>query len=73
MFGMQAKGPLVYWRPWNGERHALWPTSIPRAGQERDTLCGAKASITEPTEIEWLAPTCGVCMSKAQGLRDSRA
>lgn len=67
MFGA---GPVVYWRPFEGLRHALSPAELPRAGQVRDTLCGVSATLTDPSEVDWLAPTCDHCMVHAKARRD---
>lgn len=68
----QRQGPVVYWRPLKGERHALPPTHVPRPGEERETLCGLNVTTTDPSDVDWLDPTCGHCMARATALRDAR-
>jgi zinc finger protein len=72
MFGISSVGPVVYWRPNGGQRHALWPLELPRAGQTRETVCGKSITLTEPSEVDWFDPTCETCMVKARELRDER-
>lgn len=72
MLNFRPHGPVVYWHPFNGERHALWPVSPPEPDQERDTVCGLRTVIERATELEWLAPTCHECWAKARALRDAR-
>ncbi|WP_188987102.1 zinc finger protein [Saccharopolyspora thermophila] len=69
---MSSLGPVVYWRPHGGLRHALWPPELPRAGQTRETVCGSTITLTDPSEVDWLDPTCPTCMDKARQLRDER-
>ncbi|QUH05693.1 hypothetical protein HUO13_00885 [Saccharopolyspora erythraea] len=54
-----------------GERHALRPTSPPREGEERETLCGKTVLIPDPSYVDWLAPTCACCMEQARMLCDA--
>ncbi|WP_372495380.1 zinc finger protein [Saccharopolyspora soli] len=72
VFGLVSPGPVVYWRPHGGQRHALWPMELPRAGQERETVCGDTITLIEPSEVDWLDPTCEFCMTRARELRDAR-
>ncbi|MEV6229466.1 zinc finger protein [Saccharopolyspora shandongensis] len=72
MFGISSVGPVVYWRPHGGRRHALWPPELPRAGQTRETVCGGTITLADPSEVDWLDPTCEFCMAKARELRDAR-
>ncbi|MEV0698469.1 zinc finger protein [Saccharopolyspora sp. NPDC050389] len=72
MFGISSLGPVVYWRPHGGQRHALWPPELPRAGQTRETVCGRTVTLADPSEVDWFDPTCEFCMGKARELRDSR-
>lgn len=68
----QDQGPVVYSRPFAGQRHALDPLLRPREGQVRESLCGVTATIGDPGKIEWLAPTCPECWSRALERRDAR-
>lgn len=73
MFETSSLGPVVYWRPDGGRRHALWPPELPRAGQTRETVCGLTVTLAEPSELDWIDPTCEPCWAKARELRDARA
>ncbi|GAB3549139.1 hypothetical protein J2S53_004147 [Actinopolyspora lacussalsi] len=59
------RGPVVWWQPVAGWRHALSPELRPRPGQRRTTLCGEDVELIDPTEVDWLMPTCDTCMSLA--------
>ncbi len=72
MVGFYSQGPVVYWHPFGGERHALWPTSPPQHGQVRDTVCGRNTTIAQASDVDWLAPTCVECLTKARAMRDAR-
>ncbi|RKT83949.1 zinc-finger [Saccharopolyspora antimicrobica] len=67
----QSAGLVAYWRPVDGVRHGLLPTEPPYPGQERETLCGTTVSIVKPTDLDWLAPTCGPCWDEARSRRDA--
>ena len=71
MFARSA-GPVAYWRPARGERHALSPEQRPYPGQVRDALCGLQMTITETTDCDWFAETCRDCRERAKALRDAR-
>ncbi|NYH80353.1 hypothetical protein FHR84_003710 [Actinopolyspora biskrensis] len=58
-------GPVVWWNPVAGLRHAFSRELRPRPGQERDTLCGQWVTLIDPSELDWLLPTCDICMSVA--------
>ena len=60
------QGPVVYWRPFDGSRHALSPNPPPRDGQTRETLCGVTTTLAEPSELDWLDPTCPQCWVEAK-------
>lgn len=66
------QGPVAYWRPYEGTRHAMEPSEPPRPGHDRETLCGDAISVVEPTVVDWLAPTCAECWRRALRLRDAR-
>ena len=70
---LDRQGPVVYWRPWEGLRHALDPSEPPQPGQQRTGLCGTAVEVREADAVEWLAPTCTDCWTHARELRDSRA
>ncbi|WP_460958302.1 zinc finger protein [Parasphingorhabdus pacifica] len=67
----QSAGPIAFWRPVEGARHGMSGERLPRPGQERDALCGKRITITEPSVVDWLAPTCAECWTQAKKLRDS--
>lgn len=67
------EGPVVWWQPTRGERHAFPPDRRPRPGQERETVCGEQVTLVELAEVDWLAPTCDACMAEARTRRDARA
>ncbi|MDR7301208.1 zinc finger protein [Haloactinomyces albus] len=71
--GFQWEGPVVWWRPVDGYRHALPPEERPAAGQQRETVCGESVTLTEPAAVDWLMPTCDACMAEACARRDARA
>ncbi|MDR7301951.1 zinc finger protein [Haloactinomyces albus] len=70
--GVEWEGPVVWWQPVEGQRHAFSPDRRPRPGQERDTVCGEQVTLVELAEVDWLAPTCDVCMAEACTRRDAR-
>lgn len=65
-------GPVAYWRPVRGQRHALSAEWLPHPGQVRDALCGLRLVLTEPSDHDWLAETCTACLNRAKALRDER-
>lgn len=71
--GLQWEGPVVWWNPVAGQRHAFGPDRRPHPGEERDTLCGATVTLTDPSDVDWLMPTCDICMSAAVARSDARA
>lgn len=68
----RSHGPVAYWRPFEGLRHGMTATELPRCGQERDALCGKRITITAASVVDWLAPTCLDCWNLAKRLRDAR-
>ncbi|GAB2760580.1 hypothetical protein GCM10027174_41330 [Salinifilum aidingensis] len=70
---LDRQGPVVYWRPWQGLRHALDPSEPPQPGQQRTGLCGAPVEVRDAGATEWLAPTCPACWDRARQRRDARA
>ncbi|GAB3294437.1 zinc finger protein [Parasphingorhabdus pacifica] len=66
------RGPVVFWRPLQEQRHAIHPTPRPHPGQQRRTLCGVDATLTDPSAVDWLAPTCPECMAAAKKLDAER-
>lgn len=62
----QPIGPVVWWQPVEGERHALPPHRRPHPGEERETLCERRVTLIDPTDVDWLCPTCDVCMVRAR-------
>lgn len=69
---IRSAGPVAYWRPAQGERHALSPEQRPYPGQSRQALCGLRLTVTEPTDCDWFAETCTECLIRAKALRDAR-
>ncbi|NYH79477.1 hypothetical protein FHR84_002815 [Actinopolyspora biskrensis] len=65
MIGLSWEGPVVWWNPVEGLRHAFTPEQRPRPDQWRATLCGPRVTLIEPDEVDWLLPTCDDCMSAA--------
>ncbi|GAA3352156.1 MULTISPECIES: zinc finger protein [Saccharopolyspora] len=65
-------GPVAYWRPAKGERHALSAEQRPYPGQVRDALCGLRFTINEPSDCDWFAESCADCLARAKALRDAR-
>ncbi|WP_017973539.1 zinc finger protein [Actinopolyspora halophila] len=65
MIGLSWEGPVVWWNPVEGFRHAFTPERRPRPEQRRETLCGLRVTLIEPDEVDWLLPTCDDCMSAA--------
>ncbi|SFD72881.1 zinc-finger [Actinopolyspora alba] len=65
MFSIGWRGPVVWWNPIAGYRHAFGPDTPPRPEQHRDTLCGVSVTLTESSDADWLLPTCDSCMSEA--------
>ncbi|MBA8825775.1 hypothetical protein FHX42_003141 [Saccharopolyspora lacisalsi] len=49
-----------------GWRHAFSPEAKPRPEQERVTLCGQAVVLIDPSELDWLMPTCDTCMDRAK-------
>jgi hypothetical protein len=37
----------------------------------RDTFCGKTIEVVEPSEVDWLAPTCAICWAEAKARRDA--
>ncbi|MFR9729328.1 zinc finger protein [Saccharopolyspora sp. MS10] len=71
-FGVfHGRGPVAYWRPVSGVRHAVDPGEPPHPGQARTALCGAELKITKASAEDWLAPTCAACWEVARALRDA--
>lgn len=70
---ISSAGPVAYWRPARGQRHALSADLLPHAGQVRDALCGLRLVLIQPTDDDWLAATCASCLVRAKQLRDGRA
>ncbi len=64
--GLFWQGPVVWWNPVGGWRHAFAPDMKPRPGQERVTVCGQAVVLIDPSELDWLAPTCDACMGRAK-------
>ena len=64
--GLFWQGPVVWWNPVDGWRHAFAPDRKPQPEQERVTLCGQAVVLIDPSELDWLAPTCDVCMNRAK-------
>ena len=69
----QSADPVAYWRPFEGERHGMAATRLPRLGQEREALCGRLITIVDPSVVDWLAPTCSECWGRATRIRDKRS
>ncbi|MHA6801567.1 zinc finger protein [Bounagaea algeriensis] len=69
---LDRQGPVVYWRPWEGLRHALDPSEPPQPGRQRTGLCGTAVEVRDADATEWLAPTCPDCWAHARELRDAR-
>lgn len=67
-----ASGPVAYWRPFEGVRHALEPTEPPQVGQQRQALCGDSITVTAASDVAWLAPTCDFCWAEATSRRDAQ-
>lgn len=67
------EGPVVWWHPVDGWRHALSPELRPRPGQERATVCGEAVTLAEASDVDWLAPTCDTCMAEARARGNARA
>ncbi len=70
--GLTWRGPVVWWQPVAGWRHALSPDQRPRPGQERQTVCGEQVTLIEPSDVDWLLPTCDTCMAAAVELGEQR-
>ncbi|MCX2730851.1 hypothetical protein OOZ19_11425 [Saccharopolyspora sp. NFXS83] len=66
-------GPVAYWRPVDGARHAMLPTERPHPGQQRKSLCGEDITITKASPEDWLAPTCAACWDAARTRGDEAA
>ncbi|MDR7301869.1 zinc finger protein [Haloactinomyces albus] len=66
------QGPVVWWQPVLGERHALSPEERPRPGQTRDTVCGLSVTLQAPSDVDWLLPTCDECWAQAVARRDDQ-
>lgn len=60
------QGPVVWWNPVDGFRHAFSPERRPHPGQERITECGLSVTLIEPGPVDWLMPTCDTCMARAR-------
>lgn len=69
----QQRQVIAYWRPFGGFRHGLYPDAPPHPGQQRETLCGLNLTVGNPTEVEWLSPTCESCWDEARSRRDAAA
>ncbi|MCA1187844.1 MULTISPECIES: zinc finger protein [unclassified Saccharopolyspora] len=67
-----SSGLVVYWRPMRGERHGFSPDRPPRAGELRSALCGTSAELVEPSDVDWLDPTCAECGRQARNLLELR-
>ncbi|MCA1227001.1 zinc finger protein [Saccharopolyspora sp. 6M] len=67
-----ASGLVVYWRPMGGARHAFSPDRPPREGEWRSALCGTGGELVEPSDVDWLDPTCPECGRQARTLLDLR-
>ncbi|ASU80706.1 hypothetical protein CDG81_00595 [Actinopolyspora erythraea] len=65
LLGWGWSGPVVWWNPVGGFRHAFSREVRPRPQQQRDTLCGQRVTLIDPSEVDWLVPTCDICMSTA--------
>ncbi|NYH80820.1 hypothetical protein FHR84_004188 [Actinopolyspora biskrensis] len=63
--GFEWPGPVVWWNPVDGFRHAFDAGQRTRPGQNRETLCGSNVVLIDPSELDWLLPTCDICMSAA--------
>lgn len=70
--GLSWQGPVAWWQPVAGWRHALPPDQRPRPGQERETLCGEQVTLIDPSDVDWLLPTCATCMATAIELGEQR-
>ncbi|MDR7301784.1 zinc finger protein [Haloactinomyces albus] len=70
--GLQWEGPVVWWQPVVGQRHALSPEVRPKPGQERDTGCGQSVTLIDPSDVDWLMPTCDDCVARAVELGEQR-
>ncbi|SFT89828.1 zinc-finger [Actinopolyspora lacussalsi subsp. righensis] len=69
---LEWQGPVVWWNPVGGWRHAFTPDQRPHPGQERETLCERTVTLIEPSDVDWLMPTCDTCMTAAIRRRDDR-
>ena len=65
-------GPVVWWHPTGGQRHAFHPDPKPAPGQHRHALCGDEATLAPATYTDWLAPTCDICMARARDRAHAR-
>lgn len=70
--GLSWKGPVVWWQPVAGWRHALPPDRRPHPGEERETVCGESVTLIDPSDVDWLLPTCDTCMARAMELVEQR-
>lgn len=69
---LEWEGPVVWWNPVDGWRHAFTPDERPSPGRERETLCGQAVTLIDPSAVDWLMPTCDTCMNAAIHRRDDR-
>ncbi len=70
--GLRWQGPVVWWNPVDGLRHAFSPERRLHPGQERDTQCGLPVTLIEPDAVDWLMPTCETCMARACARMEDR-
>jgi len=63
---------VAYWRPLDGWRHAFSAYRSPRAGDERSALCGYTGTLAEPSDVDWLDPTCSECRRQTRILAQAR-